>query len=62
MSLNRESWWSTADRGAMMLGIYEQEVLEALDSLSPGRWPVTAGVVELLGKSLAQAKPLLRKI
>jgi len=37
MSLNRESWWSAADRGAMMLGIYEQEVLEALDSLSPGR-------------------------
>jgi hypothetical protein len=29
--LSRESWWSAADRGAMLLGIYEAEVLEALE-------------------------------
>lgn len=30
--LSRESWWSAADRGAMLLGIYEAEVLQALES------------------------------
>ena len=32
LTLNRESWWSAADRGTMLLGLYEQEVLQALES------------------------------
>ena len=31
-----ESWWSAADRGSMLLGLYESEVLEALVDLAPG--------------------------
>jgi len=30
--LSSESWWSGADRGVMLLGMYEQEVLLALES------------------------------
>lgn len=31
MKLARESWWSAADRGSMLLGLYENEVLQALE-------------------------------
>lgn len=33
MKLAQESWWSAADRGAMILGMYEAEVLVALDQV-----------------------------
>lgn len=35
--LSDTSWWGAADRGSMLLGIYEQEVLAALKDLSVGR-------------------------
>jgi hypothetical protein len=35
--LSDTSWWGAADRGSMLLGIYEQEVLAALKDLSAGR-------------------------
>jgi hypothetical protein len=31
--LSRDSWWSAADRGAMLLGMYEQEVLESIGKM-----------------------------
>lgn len=37
MRFTPESWWSAADRGAMILGLYEQEVLQSLARLAPGR-------------------------
>lgn len=37
MRLSRESWWSAADRGSMILGLYEQEVLRALSDLQQDR-------------------------
>lgn len=30
MRFSRDSWWGRADRAAMLLGIYEQEVIESL--------------------------------
>lgn len=35
--LSDTSWWGAADRGSMLLGIYEQEVLESIVALSPER-------------------------
>lgn len=37
MQLAPESWWSAADRGSMILGMYEQEVLKALSDHHDGR-------------------------
>jgi len=37
LRLNRDSWWSAADRGAMLLGMYEREVLERLAVLLVGK-------------------------
>lgn len=37
VQLSDNSWWGAADRGSMLLGIYEKEVLEALVELSSGR-------------------------
>lgn len=33
MKLARESWWSAADHGAMILGLYEREVLDVLGAV-----------------------------
>lgn len=35
--LSDTSWWGAADRGSMLLGVYEQEVLESIVSLSQER-------------------------
>lgn len=35
--LSDTSWWGAADRGSMLLGLYEQEVLSKLSELSSGR-------------------------
>ena len=35
--LSNTSWWGAADRGSMLLGIYEREVLETLENASRGR-------------------------
>ena len=35
MQIARESWWSAADRGAMILGLYECEVLRHIEQLDP---------------------------
>lgn len=32
MHLIQDSWWSAGDRGGMLLGLYEREVLEVIDS------------------------------
>jgi hypothetical protein len=37
MRFAQESWWSAADRGSMILGMYEQEVLKVLDDNHHGR-------------------------
>lgn len=37
MRLATESRWSAADRGSMLLGIYEQEILRVLERVSQGR-------------------------
>jgi precorrin-6B methylase 2 len=37
LRLSDTSWWGAADRGSMLLGIYEKEVLEVLESLSHDR-------------------------
>jgi len=37
LKLSQERWWSAADRGSMLLGIYEGEVLAAIGSLARGR-------------------------
>lgn len=35
--LSDESWWSAADRGSMLLGLYEAQVLSWLQRNAPGR-------------------------
>lgn len=35
--LSDTSWWGAADRGSMLLGLYEQEVLTTLTQLAVGR-------------------------
>lgn len=35
--LSDESWWSAADRGSMLLGLYEAQVLSWLQANAPGR-------------------------
>ena len=37
LRLSPESWWSAGDRGSMLLGMYEREVLEELVTVSEGR-------------------------
>jgi len=34
MKLSNSSWWSLGDRGSMILGIYEKEVLDTLNNIS----------------------------
>ena len=33
MIFSRDHWWGNSDRGAMLLGIYEQEILNSLMSV-----------------------------
>lgn len=33
LKLSKKTWWSSADRGAMLLGLYEKEVLESLQNI-----------------------------
>lgn len=35
LKLSAGAWWGAADRGAMLLGMYEQELLDALQTLPP---------------------------
>lgn len=34
LKLSNETWWSLSDRGSMILGIYEKEVLDTLNDIS----------------------------
>lgn len=40
LRLNPESWWSAADRGAMILGLYEMQVLQELAEFCDGTRPL----------------------
>ena len=37
LKLDTNSWWGAADRGSMLLGLYESEVLSWMDSARAGR-------------------------
>lgn len=37
LKLDTNSWWGAADRGSMLLGLYESEVLSWMDSARSGR-------------------------
>ena len=47
LELSRDSWWSAADRGMMLLGYYEAEVLAQLADLCDGAaWLIDIGAAD----------------